>query len=203
MSKKTSSIFIEITIVGIIIAVVFAYISNKNIYHGYISDPVQTYISNPSKINIEGSDDNVEASILAEYSIEGVVKSKKLYLWDYSSQVSKYDVALAWGDLNNEEIDKHISYSQGGRWYNFCYSPDAPVGSSYISKHSANVHLIHKDINILAKLIGISKNSHIKLKGYLVKVHFKDAEWKSSLTRNDTGNGACEIMYVTDVEIIE
>lgn len=203
MSKKTSSLFIEIAIVGIIIAIVFTYITNKNLYQGFISDPVQKYVSNPSKINIEGSDGIVEASVLAEYSIEGVVKGKRLYLWDYSSQVSKFDVALAWGDLNKKEIDKHISYSQGGRWYNFCYSPDSTVSSSYISKHSANVHLIHSDMNILVKLIGITKNSHIKLKGYLVKVHFNDSEWKSSLTRNDTGNGACEIMYVTDVEIIE
>ena len=36
----------------------------------------------------------------------------------------------------------------------------------------------------------------------LVNVNFDNGTWKSSLTRIDTGNGACEIMYVTEVELI-
>ena len=42
----------------------------------------------------------------------------------------------------------------------------------------------------------------VALEGYLVKVISKDGwRWQSSLTRNDTGNGACEVIWVEEVEI--
>jgi len=55
----------------------------------------------------------------------------------------------------------------------------------------------------LKKIKNLNVNDHIKLIGYLVKVNFDNGTWESSLTRTDTGNGACEIMYVTDVEVLE
>ena len=42
----------------------------------------------------------------------------------------------------------------------------------------------------------------ITLHGYLVEVRANDGwHWRSSLTRNDTGNGACELVWVESVEI--
>ena len=49
---------------------------------------------------------------------------------------------------------------------------------------------------------GARKGQVVALEGYLVKVISKDGWWwKSSLTRNDTGNGACEVIWVEEVEI--
>ena len=134
--------------------------------------------------------------------VEGVIKSKLKYT-DYPSRVAQYDVAIAWGNLNEKEIDKHIRYSQSGRWYYYNFDRDVSVSLSYIAEHSANVHVISKDQLVLKKIENLNKNDHIKLKGYLVNVKFDNGIWSSSLTRTDTGNGACEIMYVTDVEVIE
>ena len=48
-------------------------------------------------------------------------------------------------------------------------------------------------------LLSFGRNSLIKLDGYLVEVSSKtkNAATRSSVWRNDRGNGACEIMYVT------
>ena len=116
--------------------------------------------------------------------------------------MSVYDFALAWGDLNKKEIDQHIKYSQSGRWYRYRFPYDSPVSGQYIANHSANVHLIHKNEEILKKLKRSRKNHYVRLEGYLVSVNFQNAPWRSSLSRTDTGNGACEIMYVTNVKII-
>lgn len=169
-------------------------------YQGYIPDPVQTNLAEAGTITVAGEEGDVELSLLAEYAIEGVVKSKKKYS-DYPAQVARYDFALAWGDLNKEEIDEYIKYSQSGRWCHYRYSLECPVNQEYISSHSANVHLIHKDEDILNKIKRVRKNEYVQLKGYLVNVNFKDGPWKSSLTRTDTGNGACEIMYVTNIAV--
>ncbi|MGI5880250.1 MAG: hypothetical protein ACOX6L_06610 [Syntrophomonadaceae bacterium] len=171
-------------------------------YQGNIADPVQINLAKPETITITGKNGEVELSLLAEYSVAGVIKSKKKYSSDYPSQVSVYDFALVWGDLNKKEIDQHIKYSQSGRWCHYRFSYDSPVNDKYISNHSANVHLIHKDEEILKKLKRSRKNHYVRLEGYLVSVNFPDGPWRSSLSRTDTGNGACEIMYVTSVKII-
>lgn len=181
-------------------------LSDNVVYQGEIAVPIQTDIKGEDKIIHEGSEGKVELIKKAQYELTGVVKSKKKYS-DYTSQVSKYDLAMAWGDLNKDEIDDGISYSQSGRWYYYKYSKDIPVNLDYISKNSANVHIIHKDKDILKKIESIKEDDYILLQGYLVDVDFKNPNntslWKTSKSRNDTGNGACEIMYVENVTIIE
>jgi hypothetical protein len=40
----------------------------------------------------------------------------------------------------------------------------------------------------------------IALRGYLVELRAADGwQWRSSLTREDTGDGSCELMYVQAV----
>ncbi|MDY0236200.1 MAG: hypothetical protein RBR71_09240 [Gudongella sp.] len=181
-------------------------IMDKAVYQGEIAMPIQVDIKEKDRIILEGSEGKVELIPRAEYSLTGVVKSKKKYS-DYTSQISEYDLAMAWGDLNKDEIDSGISYSQNGRWYYYKYSPDISVNADYISKNSANVHIIHKDKDILKKIESLKEEDYIKLEGYLVDVDFKNPNntslWETSETRNDTGNGACEIMYVENVTIIE
>ena len=128
------------------------------------------------------------------------IQSKKKYS-DYPSDISKYDLALAWGDLNSKEIDEHIKYSQRGRWYYFTCDNDCPVSVDYVGNRSANVHIIHENDDVLKDVKSLDKGDHIKLTGYLVKVNFEGGPWTSSLTRTDTGDGACEVMYVTNVEV--
>lgn len=195
----------KITILGIIIVVLLfgkSLIPEGN-HIGELPDPVQIKLNEPKTISITGQSGDVDITLLAEYTIEAVVKSKKKYNSDYPSQVSSYDLALAWGNLNKEEIDKNIKYSQRSRWYFYRYTNDNLVGQDYISKHSTNVHIIHKDDSVLKELKSMRENDRVKLEGYLVNVNFSNGPWKSSLTRSDTGNGSCEIMYVINVDIIE
>jgi hypothetical protein len=171
-------------------------------YQGSISEPVQINLASADTVYISAEEDNIQIDLLAEYTIEAVIKSKKKYS-DYSSQIAKYDVALAWGDLNEEDINEHITYSQSGRWYYYKWDAESLVTGSYIDEHSANVHLINQNNSVLKEIEKLDVNDHIRLTGYLVNVYFENGDWKSSLTRADTGDGACEVMYVTDVEVIE
>jgi hypothetical protein len=171
-------------------------------YQGSIPDPVQVDLSSPEIVYVSAEDGDIQIDLLAEYTIEAVIKSKKKYS-DYSSKIAKYDFALAWGDLNLKQIDEHIKYSQRGRWYYYTWDSDNSVSESYIAEHSANVHLINQNSSVLKEIKKLDVDDHIKLTGYLVNVNFDSGTWKSSLTRADTGDGACEVMYVTDVELLD
>ena len=163
--------------------------------------PEQINVIPPKKELYEGDSGDVDLVIKAEYDIRGVVKGKKKYS-DYSSQVSKYDIILVWGDLNKEKHDQHIKYSQSGRWYRYTYNQERIEGN-FIGKQSANIHLISENEEIAKKIKKIKKNDYVRIKGNLVDVDFGDGTWETSMTRGDTGNGACEILFVKELHIVD
>lgn len=101
------------------------------------------------------------------------------------------------------EYQKGIKYSQSNRWYHYTYNKDFPLPRSYIYKHSANVHIIPANENITKGLKQIKKNDKVYLEGFLVyvkgKLKNRPGQWKSSLKRNDTGPGSCEVLYLKKI----
>lgn len=165
-----------------------------------IGDPVQIMLSQPERIDFAGTDGTVALFCLASYDMTAAVKSVHRYTTDYAAKVSPMDLVLAWGSLNQAEVDTRISYRQSGRWYYYQYQADCPVDGAYIQAHSANVHLIPADENVRRQLDSLRKNDTIHLTGFLVAVQFETGEWRSSLSRDDSGDGACEIIYVTAID---
>jgi len=166
-------------------------------------DPVQSSRINELPYIIQLKNGKLNIVPLAEYEVSAKVVSKAKYFKGWDSKISKYDFALAWGKLAEPEMKKFIKYSQWGRFYFFRYKWNCPVSEDYISTHSSNHHLIAANKNISRALRNVRKNKLIILSGYLVNVSgtYKDSnvKWKSSLIRNDTGDGACEILYVKKV----
>lgn len=185
---------------GAILAILFATVYNPYSGPDFLEDPVQSMLDQTESLVYQGQEGSITIEKLAAYQIRAAVKSRQDYASDYPSQVSPLDLALAWGDLNKPVIDDHIQYSQSGRWYYFQYDADTPVDTAYIYQHSANIHLIPKNQRIERQLKRIRKNDLILLTGYLVRVQFVNGPWTSSLSRQDTGDGSCEILFVTNVK---
>ena len=183
----------------VVCGIIFTSVYNPYTGPDLIDDPVQILLSKSEKITCEGTDGPVTVICLASYKIMAAVKHVHRYSTDYSSKVSPMDLVLAWGSLNHPEIDSQIRYSQSNRWYYFQYSADCPVDGQYIQEHSANVHLIPADGQVRRQLNALRKNDTVEIEGYLVAVQFETGEWRSSLSRLDSGEGACEIIYVTKI----
>jgi len=129
--------------------------------------------------------------------------SKAKYFKGWEAKISRYDFALVWGKLAEPGMKKYIKYNQWGRFYFFRYKWNCPVSKEYIFTHSSNHHLIAANKNILRALMKVRKNKLVKLGGYLVDVsgtyRGRKVNWKSSRSRNDTGDGACEILFVKKI----
>jgi hypothetical protein len=70
-----------------------------------------------------------------------------------------------------------------------------------IATHSANTHCLPADAAVRALLLAVKRHELVTLDGYLVEVTAADGyHWRSSLTRDDTGGGACEVMWITSLE---
>jgi len=50
------------------------------------------------------------------------------------------------------------------------------------------------------QLLAVRRHDLVTLEGYLVEITTAEGfHWRSSLSRDDTGGGACEVMWVTSV----
>lgn len=64
------------------------------------------------------------------------------------------------------------------------------------------MHLIPTSSDIEKKLKGVRVGQVIHIKGQLVEARSTDGSyWRSSLTRHDSGNGACELIRVESVNV--
>jgi len=138
---------------------------------------------------------------LARFELKAKVLSKENYTLGRESELSPSDLALGWGRMSDEDVVKKISISQSGRWYR--WSTDTfPIPRREIETSSANMHIIPKDEVVKSALGRIRAGSIVSIRGNLVKVNAKDGwRWVSSLSRTDTGSGACEIVFAESIEI--
>lgn len=142
--------------------------------------------------------DNLEA-----YAGEFRVLSRKDYRFGREAELSPVDFALGWGSMTNPAVYKQLSIRQSNRWYYWRYENAPPIPVNEISSQSANTHLIPATKQIAKQLKDIDQDDLIYLKGQLVEITADDGwKWRSSLSREDTGNGACELMLVEEVLII-
>lgn len=137
---------------------------------------------------------------LAEYKIHARVLSTTNYYLDPAAKLSPIDIALGWGPLSDTRNLQALKISQSGRFYHYGWDAAPPISEESMIRYSANVHMVPAHSEIEKQLKALRKGQIVQLKGYLIRVNgFNGSEWKSSLTRTDTGPGACEILFVESV----
>ena len=140
---------------------------------------------------------------LQPYTGEFRVLSKENYNFGRESEISPVDFALGWDKMADPQVYQQLSIRQSNRWYHWRYENSPPIPVREIEMQSANTHLIPASKQIAKQLKAIDQDDLIYLKGQLVEVKSSDGwTWRSSLSREDTGGGACELMLVEEVRVI-
>ncbi len=139
---------------------------------------------------------------LAEFSVGARVILAEHYSNDRESQLSPVDLALAWGPMNDTRVLNAISFSQSGRFYRWRYEGQPPIPHREIELNSANMHMIPSSDDIARRLKAVKSGDIVHIRGYLVQAVSSDGwTWRSSMTREDTGAGACELIFVQDLDV--
>lgn len=160
--------------------------------------PVQRGFSGRTAFDVNGH----EVRPLAEYAVTARVLSIERYHSDRGAQLSPVDLALGWGSMSRKSVADRISVSQSGRWYQWRYSGEPPIPHREIEQSSANVHIIPASKEVARIVAGAGAGSVVSLRGYLVEAKGRDGwTWRSSLSRDDTGDGSCELMFVQAAEV--
>jgi len=108
---------------------------------------------------------------------------------------------LGWGPMSVSDVINGLNISQSGRWYDYSWSGHPPLDPGEIARHSANTHCLPATKEVRKRLLSVKRHELVSMEGYLVEVTKTDGyRWRSSLTRDDTRGGACEVMWITSVE---
>ena len=132
----------------------------------------------------------------ATFAIEARVLSTTRYRFDPGAGLAPYDFALGWGPMSDSDTLSRLEVTQGGRFYTlYPQAPDLDLAA--LMRHSSNMHLIPAN-DVVARLLASARVGHvIALEGRLVDASRADGYvWRTSLTRTDTGAGACELVLV-------
>jgi hypothetical protein len=159
-------------------------------------DPVQLAATSPPRLTLDGY--HVEP--LAAYTIEARILGTERYRFGREAEISPVDFAVGWGAMSDSTVLRQIDITQSGRFY-FWRVQQFPIPQQEIESHSANMHMIPANAAVARKLEEVRPGHIVRLRGYLVAIRADDGwQWRSSLSRTDTGNGACELMWVESVE---
>ncbi len=143
------------------------------------------------------------------YDITGMVVSYRHHNEDNSrmhalanDHLNMLDVCVIWGDnTGNERLDK-ISFWNGLFTCNV-KTRDQQAWDAFDMNQLSNNHLLSDDEFIRRQVKKIRIGDQIRVRGFLASYATEGGSVRgTSTTRTDTGNGACETIYVRTFEIV-
>ena len=138
----------------------------------------------------------------AEFSATVRILRREDYSLGDLARLVPTDFAVGWGPMSDSAVLGNIDISQANRFY-FWSTDDWPIERAAIESHSANWHVIPENSGVRSVLEGLRAGSVVELAGQLVDVEGKEAGMKTSLSRSDTGPGACEILLASSARVVE
>lgn len=216
MSKYRGHLFIALLVIyGITFFTRNNYRGITEIVPETLKDPVQKPVSSLKPVTFSKDGYAYELLPRFDYTVSALLVHKLNYkrfsIYKYAS-VFPMDVSLVWGSNLATKVyqSEKLRFWQDGRFTYWQYEAGLEVNPSEI----ANEHLIVNDQTIERKMNSLNVGDQVKIKGKLVDVVATNTgqvnidrpplyKWQTSTIRNDSGAGACEIIYVEDIDILK
>jgi hypothetical protein len=205
------------TLTNVIIVISFIWLLvsfwNRNEIPGSIdyvaaiaNEPQQTRTMRKS---FEASWDNVNYRVKPEYDYDLVGMIVSFRHHDNNSRMHRLaddhlnmlDVCVVWGNnAGTAQLDK-IDFWNGIFTCNV-QTRDQAAWDSFDMNQLSNNHLISDDVDIRERVTNVRIGDQIRIRGVLAAYESPGGLRGTSTTRTDTGDGACETIYVDSFEIV-
>jgi hypothetical protein len=176
-----------------------------------LGEPVQKKTRQES-FSTRANDQEYLITPIYDYELDGVVVS--YHDADDFTDITHYrrwkdflnlrDLCVVWGSNVASGVYRDMEFHNGTWtcWYSW---PNSEVRDRFDETQLSNNHVLIDDENIKRKLMQAEPGDHIRLKGMLVTYSNPGNGFYrgTSTTRTDTGNGACETIYVTGFELVK
>ncbi|MGI9248607.1 MAG: hypothetical protein ACR2QI_06300 [Woeseiaceae bacterium] len=180
---------------------------NVDFQQEVLGEPRQTATrTQPFDASFNGVDYRVEPEF--EYDLAGMVVSYRHH--DGNSRMhflandhlNMLDVCVVWADSATSKWLHKINFWNGIFTCNV-RTRDSAAWAAFNMNQLSNNHLISDDEYIRDQVKGISIGDQIRVRGYLASYSSAEGGKRgTSTTRTDTGDGACETLFVERFEII-
>ncbi|MCP4766375.1 MAG: hypothetical protein GY875_08890 [Gammaproteobacteria bacterium] len=176
-----------------------------------LRDPIQS-VTRENSFTTQANDQQYVITPLYDYELDGVIVS--LHDSDdfldithhrrWQDYINLRDLCVIWGDNVRSGVYHEMEFTNG-TWTCWFSWPNSEVASRFDDTQLSNNHLLIDDDAIKQALMQAEAGDHIRLKGMLVEYSNPGNGFQrgTSVTRTDTGNGACETIYVNAFEVIK
>ena len=153
---------------------------------------------------------NVRYNVAPEYAYElsGVVVSYRHHEGTSrmhsraNDHLNMLDVCVVWGDNAGNPALQKFDFWNGIFTCNF-KTRDHDAWTAFRPEQLSNNHLVSDDEWIRKQVKDIAIGDQIRVRGYLASYGSGGGRRGTSTTRLDTGDGACETIYVQEFDILE
>ncbi|VAW96355.1 hypothetical protein MNBD_GAMMA22-1302 [hydrothermal vent metagenome] len=176
-----------------------------------LNEPIQT-ATNTEDFSVEVNDQTYIIKPKFDYTLEGVIVSYHdadafidiSHHDKWKDFINLRDLCVVWGDNVSTGIYKNMDFSNDS-WTCWASWPDRETGRIFSMTQLSNNHILSHQDDINGRLMQSKPGDHIRLSGYLAEYSNPSNGFNrgTSTNRNDTGNGACETIYLNEFEIIK
>ena len=176
-----------------------------------LDEPLQTTVRQAAfQARIGAVDYTVQP--LYRYELAGLVVSRhnsKVW-WDYAhkewkDELNAVDLCVVWGGNVATGAYRPLSYSSD-QWTCHAVTGSSEAWQAFDPSALSNNHLLTDNPELARRLRDVRIGDQIRLRGYLAEYSHKVGAGfhrGTSITRNDSGNGACETIFVEEFEVLE
>jgi hypothetical protein len=155
--------------------------------------------------------DGMTFPAFASYKINAKVIGVRAWAaHDKASTGFPIDLALTWGDVAKSDYHKYVDFHftsdyLANQWLMFQFrgGVEPPWTQDYFLSHVSNNHVCPASQNLYNAVMSLKEGDEVVIEGYLSGSTGVDGKLKmnSSLTRGDTGAGACEAFFVQKLQV--
>lgn len=143
----------------------------------------------------------------ATFVAQGYVLDTSRFLLARWEDVAPLDVTIAWGGLATRANLEALEVNTENRMAHVEWDGPEPAPRALITTNLANVHVVPASEEIERRLGQVKRGRLVRLTGRLVDVDVLDEAGatirraSTSLTRSDGGDGACEQLWLEELEL--
>ena len=139
---------------------------------------------------------------LARYDIKARLLHRERYRFDAMADISPVDFGVGWYRMSDQSVIDGYAFSNSTRFLT-CVHPDGDQAGMDAGS-IANMHMLPANDRVRERMLSFRAGEIFHARGYLVSVERPGMNpWTSSLSRDDTGMGACEIMWVEEIRPVK
>ncbi len=182
----------------------------SDIFPQLYNEPLQTNDDLPAAFQVTKKKINYIVTPLFRYELSGLVVSQHRSdsLMDISHRrwrdyLNIKDLCVVWGRNIRSGVYRRMKF-----WNRdftcMCSFPGQEIAALFSGRHLSNNHILCVDKEMSRLILSVRPGDQIFFKGYLANYSQPANQFSrgTSTVRDDTGNGACETVFVTDFKIL-